>query len=389
MSRPIRITHVATVDLTLRALLLPQLSSLRDAGFDVSTISAPGPWVASVESEGIRHIPWKNATRSWDPIADARAFLELVKILRRERFDVVHTHNAKPGVMGRIGARITGTPCVVNTVHGFDARLDDPMWKRLSFMGLEWLAAKFSDLELYQAKTDLARARRLRMTAGNRGVFLGNGTSVSRFDPSRIDPERIAQLREEFGIGAGELVVGTLGRLVGEKGYRELCQAARRIREVDRSVHFLAIGEQDLSKSDVLTDAELHTAGRDVFFAGWRENVPELLAIMDIFVLPSWREGVPRSAIEAAAMGCPLILSNIPGCREVVRHGTEGLLVPPRDPDRLTEAISTLLSDASLRERMGAAARIRAIECFDERRIVATILEQYGDLLHRKGICSR
>ena len=125
-----RIVHVATVDLTLRFLLLPQLVALRDAGFDVATISAPGPWVADIEAEGIRHIPWHHATRAWDPREDILAFRELLSIFRRERFDLVHTHNPKPGVMGRVAARLCGVPHVANTVHGFYATPEDRLSKR-------------------------------------------------------------------------------------------------------------------------------------------------------------------------------------------------------------------------------------------------------------------
>lgn len=385
-TRPIRIAHVATIDLTVRALLLPQLLALREAGFEVTAISAPGPFVPAVEAEGVRHIAWRNATRAWDPFADVRAFAELVGILRRERFDLVHTHNAKPGVMGRIGARLAGVPCVVNTVHGFDARPDDPVLRRLAFMGAEWVAARFSHLELYQGEEDLARARRLWMVDGRKGVFLGNGTSLSRFDPSAVTPTRLTALREELGLAPEELVVGTIGRLVGEKGYRELFEAARVMRSRHPKVRFLAVGESDPARADAITRAEMEAAREDVVFTGWREDVPELLALMDVFVLASWREGVPRSAIEAAAAGRVLVLSDIPGCRQVARHGVEGFLVPPRDSARLAEAIAALLDDLALRERMAEAARARALERFDERRVVATVFEAYAKVLRQKKI---
>ena len=106
MDRPIRVAHIATIDLTVHALLLPQLRGLMRLGYDVTAVSATGPFVPAIEAEGVRHLAWRNATRSWDLMADARAFVELIGILRRERFDIVHTHNAKPGVMGRIGARV-------------------------------------------------------------------------------------------------------------------------------------------------------------------------------------------------------------------------------------------------------------------------------------------
>jgi len=386
VSRRIRVAHVATIDMTVRALLLPQLRGLRGAGFDVSAVSASGPNIREVEAEGIRHIPWKHVTRAWDPKADARAFFELVGILKRERFDIVHTHNAKPGVMGRVAARLVRIPCVVNTVHGFDATLEDRIAKRVAFMGAEWVGAQFSDLEFYQGSADLLRARRLRMIRGSKGVFLGNGTDVSRFDRRSVDPARIGALRKELDLPFGSCVVGTIGRLVGDKGYRELFTAARKVRQGVPNVRFVAIGGTDPAKDDAITQREMEREAENFTFVGWREDVPELLALMDVFVLPSWREGVPRSAIEASSMGIPLVLSDIPGCRQVARDGIEGILVPPRDSDRLASAIVRLLQDAELRHRMGAAARARAVERFDERGVVRIILDEYERLVARKGL---
>jgi glycosyltransferase involved in cell wall biosynthesis len=381
MARRIRVAHVATIDLTVRALLLPQLRALMSSGFDVTAISAPGRWVPEIEREGVRHIAWHHATRAWDLLEDGRAFAELIGILRRERFDVVHTHNAKPGVMGRVGARVARARCVVNTVHGFDARPDDRVLRRLAFMGFEWGAARFSDLELYQGEADLVRARRLRMLRPGQGVFIGNGTDLTRFDPAAVDRSRVAAIREELGAAPADVVVGTIGRLVGEKGYRELIPAARAVRSRFAHARFVAIGDRDAAKDDALSEAEIEDAADTVTFLGWRDDVVDVLASMDVFVLPSWREGVPRSAIEAAAMALPSVLSDIPGCRQVARDGVEALFVTPRDPKALTGAIEALVADPGRRSSMGTAARARALDRFDERRIVATIAERYERLL--------
>lgn len=386
LRRPIRVAHVATIDLTLRVLLRPQLLRLRDEGFEVVAISAPGPSVQALEAEGIRHVPWRSATRAWNPRADLRAFAELFGILRRERFDVVHTHNAKPGVMGRVAARMAGVPCVVNTVHGFDARPDDRLEKRFAFMGLEWIAARFSDLELYQSSADLDRARRLRMKPPSRSEVLGNGVDLRRFDPARVSGERVNDLRRVLGIPPGSLVVGTVGRLVGDKGYRELFAAAREVRAAVPDVAFVAIGDRDPDKADAIDDQELARAGEHVVLTGWREDMPELLALMDVFVLATWREGYPRSAMEAAAMAKSLVLTDIPGCRQVARHGVEGFLVPPRDPGRLASAICLLLRDPALRDRMGAAARATALERFDETRVADLVVDRYVELLSSRGL---
>jgi glycosyltransferase involved in cell wall biosynthesis/ribosomal protein S18 acetylase RimI-like enzyme len=379
-ARRLRVAHLTTTDLTLRYLLLGQLRRLAAEGWEVTGISAPGPNAAVLEAEGIRHLPWHNATRSWNPVADARALAELVSLLRRERFDLVHTHNPKPGVLGRVGARLAGVPLVVNTVHGLYATPEDRLRKRAVVLGLEWLAGRCSDLELYQSEEDLRWAARLRLARRDRSHLLGNGTDTGRFDPGQVPPERAAALRRELGLPADALVVGAVGRLVAEKGYRELFAAARTVHEADPRVRFLAVGAPDLEKADAIGPAELERAAADVLVTGWRDDVRDLLAVMDVFVLASWREGMPRSAIEAAAMGRAMVLTDIRGCREVARHDREALLVPPRDPDALAAAISRLAADPALRERLGAAARRRALERFSEAQVAERVVGHYRRL---------
>jgi glycosyltransferase involved in cell wall biosynthesis/ribosomal protein S18 acetylase RimI-like enzyme len=388
MTRPLRVAHVATIDLTHRYLLLGQLRALRDAGYEVTAISGPGPNAKELEAEGIRHVAWPHASRAWDPVADARAFWELVAILRAGRFDVVHTHNPKPGILGRIAARLAGVPIVVNTVHGFYATPEDGPAKRGLVLGLERLAASFSDLELFQSEEDLEWARRARVVDEVRGVHLGNGTDLSTFDPSAVESSRVEALRRELGIGPNELVVGTVGRLVAEKGYRELFAAARRIRRDLPNVRFLAVGPMEPDKADAIDRDEIDAASGDVVFTGFRTDTRDLLALMDVFVLASWREGMPRSAIEAAVMGRPLVLTDIRGCREVARGGRAGVLVPPRDAVRLAEAIERLLRDADLRAGLGKAAAAGARERFDERRVAGTVLARYRGLLRGKGLAN-
>lgn len=384
MSRP-RVVHVATVAPTIRHLLLPQLRGIRDRGFDVTTISAPGSDTAILPEEGIRHIPWLHATRAWDPAADAKAFAELLRIFRRERFDIVHTHTPKPAILGRWAAARAGVPVVVNTVHGLYATPDDHVLKRWTVLGLERWAARRSHLELFQSEEDLAWARRLDVVLPWRSDLLGNGVDIGRFDPSAVEEERRMEIRRELEIPEDAVVVGTVGRLVEEKGYREFVEAARAVTDAVPQARFLAVGPPDLAKRDAVSDVDLSRAD-SIRFTGWREDVRDLLAVMDVFVLASWREGVPRSAIEAAAMERPLVLTDIRGCREVARHEQEGLLVPPRDPDRLADAILRLIRDGDLRARLGRAARARAGERFDERAVIDRVVDHYGRALRSVGL---
>jgi glycosyltransferase involved in cell wall biosynthesis len=376
----LRVVHLTTVDMSLALLLLPQLVAQRDAGYDVVGVSAPGPYVELLEDHGIRHVPLAHSTRSADLRADLRAAGEFVGICRRLRPAIVHTHNPKPGIYGRVGARLARVPHVVNTVHGLYAQPEDPWSKRMGVYALERLAATCSDVELVQNPEDLAVLRRLGLRKCKLRL-LGNGVDLRRFDPQRHTGAR-AELRAELGFAPETVVVGLVGRLVREKGYREVFAAASHLRSRHPDVRFMVVGPADGDKRDALSSRELdRAAANGVIFLGARHDVERLYTAMDLYVLASYREGFPRSAMEAAAMGLPIVATDIRGCREVVDPGTTGLLVPVRDHDALTRAVEALVEDPARRGRMGKAARRKAVREFDDRRQVTITLDVYERLI--------
>jgi glycosyltransferase involved in cell wall biosynthesis len=379
----VKIAHVTTVDLSLRFLLLAQLVALRDEGHEVIGISAPGPWVPDLERAGIRHVPLGSSTRGANVGADVRSALELRRVLRRERPDVLHTHNPKPGVYGRIVGRMAGVPIVVNTVHGLYATPDDAWTRRVGVYALEAVASRFSDAELIQNPEDFELMRRMRLT--RRARLIGNGVDLERFDPDRFTYAARRAVRTELGVEPDQLVVGTVGRLVAEKGYAELFAAVRRL---DRRRYVLVvIGAEDPDKHDALPKDLLARAHADgVRFLGHRDDVDVLYAAMDVFVLASHREGYPRAAMEAAAMGLPIVATDIRGCREVVQPGGNGLLVPPRDASSIVDGIAMLADRPNLRAAMGDAGRALARDRFDERSVARVVLDTYGEIAARKGI---
>jgi glycosyltransferase involved in cell wall biosynthesis len=376
-----RVLHLTTVDMSLALLLLPQLLALQEAGYEVIGVSAPGPFVARLEEHGIRHVALTRSTRAADPRADLAAAWEFVRICRQLRPDIVHTHNPKPGVYGRIGARLAGVPRVVNTVHGLYALPSDPLLKRTVVYGLERLAASFSDAELLQNREDLPVLRSLRVP-DRKLHLLGNGVDLSRFDLAAQGDAR-ATVRAELAIADDEVVVGLVGRLVREKGYLEVFQVARRISREHPNVVFIVVGPHDPDKDDAVSQAEMDRAiaGSRIVFLGLRDDVERLYPAMDLYVLASHREGFPRSAMEAAAMGLPIVATDIRGCRQVVDHDRMGLLVGVRDVDGLEAAIAALVADPSRRRSMGQAARAKAVAEFDDRRQVAITLAVYEHLL--------
>lgn len=384
-SQPL-VVHVTTTDMSLELLLGPQLRAFRASGFDVLAMSAPGPYVAHLEAAGIAHLPLRHATRAMAPGHDAAALAELYRHFRRLRPDVVHTHNPKPGVYGRLAARLAGVPAIVNTVHGLYAQASDSRRRRAVVYGLERLAATCSDAELVQNPEDLATLRRLGLD-GDHLTLLGNGVDLTRFVPPTPAARR-AQ-RDALGVSEDTVVVGAVGRLVWEKGYRELFAAAHQLR--DRTdVQFVVVGPRDESKSDAVDDAAIAAAEADgVRFLGSRHDVHDLYHAFDMYVLASYREGFPRSAMEAAASGLPVVATDIRGCRQVVDPGVTGVLVPARDAAALTTAVAALATSPEERARLARAATWKAAREFDQERVIDITLATYRRVLDAAARRSR
>jgi len=384
----ISVAHVTTIADSLKMLLLNQLQTIQRAGFEVAGLSAPGSASTALEAAGIRHVdvPFVRAT-GLKPFADLRAFAHLVQLFRRERFTIVHTHTAKPDLYAAMAARVAGVPIVVTTLHGFYFHDLMPVRTRRFFARLARLGMAFSDAVLSQNSEDIETAVRQRICPASKIELLGNGIDLARFERERIDRTRVAALRRELGIADGALVVGFAGRLVEEKGVLELFAAAKAVQTRHPGTRLLLVGPIDRAKADALDTetAARHGIEKMCVFTGHRDDMPELLALMDVFVLPSHREGFPRTVMEASAMGVPVVATNIRGCRTAVEDGRSGILVPLKDAPALGDAICALLADPERRRRMGVEGRRVAVEQFDERRVFATVLRTYERLLAARG----
>ena len=371
-SRPLRLAHLTTVDMSLALLLGTELAVDVEEGHTVFGISASGSYVERVEALGVTHVPVRHFTRSWSLVSDLKAFLELFRTLRPLKLDVLHTHTPKAGVMGRIAGRLAGVPVVVNTCHGLWARPDDRLLKRALVYGAEALAIRFSDYELFQNAEDAATLRRF--LKPGRWQVVGNGVDLERF---RFDPEGRSRVRAELGVADDELLVGTIGRRVREKGLVEYAEAADRLRD---KATFIWVGPADD------TDAAAHAPHENaVRFVGERTDMPAVYSALDVFVLASYREGFSRASMEAAACGRPLVLTDIRGCREVGTHEEHLLLVQPQSAESLAAGIDRLVGDDDLRARLGAAARERAQTTFDQRAVAKASLDSYASVAQSRG----
>ena len=371
--RPLRVAHLTTIDKSLEFLLGTELRADVETGLEVFGLSAPGSWAERVERLGLTHVPLPSLTRSWDLARDVTAARELFRALRRLDLDVLHTHNPKTGVLGRLLGNAAGVPVIVNTCHGLWLRPGDGLVRRVFVLGLESLAARASDVELYQNADDRHTLRKV--VPARRSRLVGNGIDLTRFRP---DPEGRARVRRELGLAEGELLVGGVGRRVAEKGIAEFAAAARTLAGKAR---FVWVGPDDPDKPDAVGADE---AGIECL--GERLDMPAVYGAFDVFVLPSYREGFSRSGMEAAACGVASVLSDIRGCREVGANEREVLLAPPHDAAALTAAIERLLLDAPLRGRLGDSARERAELHFDQRAVAQASLKAYARVARDKGL---
>ncbi len=371
-----KIAQLCAVDFTLYHFILPLMRAMRDAGHEVVGIASDGPFMAKIRAEGFRVEPIY-IERSFNLLRHAGSARRLKALFKQERFDIVHVHTPVAALIGRWAAWRAGVPRIVYTAHGFYFHERMAWPKRTAFTALEWLGGRLTDVLFTQAEEDAETARRLKLAKGPIAA-IGNGVDPARFHPAADAAERQA-LRASLGAGDGDAVILMVGRLVAEKGYVELIEAMRGV-----EAKLWVVGERLESDHAGPVEHAVQMAERDpvlkerVRFLGYRGDVPALMRAADIFTLPSHREGMPRSVIEAMMTGLPVVGTNIRGTREEIVEGETGTLVPVNDAAALGAALARLAGDAALRAAWGAKGRERALSLYDETLVIDRQISALG-----------
>ncbi len=361
-----KILHICAIDATAKYVLSPLLRHLVEE-HDVHLACTPGPHLGAFEGSGIV-VHGIRIPRDVNVVGWAHALLGLRRLMERQAYDVVHTHTPIPNMIGRVAARMARVPMVVTTAHGFYFHEHTPKVQRAAHMQVERALSQITTKLITVSAEDADTALRTRLYVSEQVVWIPNGVDVAAFDlgPHRA---RVRQsIREGLGIATDAWVVGFVGRLTAEKGCRELIEAVAALAPKLKNLHMLVIGDTmtgDRSTFKATLDALVSTKGlRDrVTFAGERPDVPRVLAAIDVFALPSYREGMPLALMEAMAAGLPVVVSNVRGCRELVRHGLHGLVVPVRDPNALAKGLNQLYEDPAMAARMAHQGKV-AMEGF-------------------------
>ena len=349
----------------------------RDAGYEVHVATAQddGENVARIRASGLRHHGLPLQQHGTSPVEEWRALRSVVALYRELRPELTHHITVKMLLYGGLAARLTGVPALVNTVSGlgYVFSSEDRRARRLRgpvSMGYRLLLRHPNSCTIFQNPDDREHfVQRGLVSAGQARVIRGSGVDVTRFTPQ---PEPGGTPRVLF-----------VGRLLWQKGLAEFVDAARQLRAAGVAARFSIAGHGEAGNPDSVPAATLAAWQAEglIDYLGQREDMPQVYAGAQVVCLPSWREGVPRALIEAAACGRALVASDVPGCREIVQHEVNGLLVPSRDASALAAALRRLLDDAALRGRMGAAGRDLAQREFSLERVNAATLALYSELL--------
>lgn len=383
MRRP-KVLQVAAIETTVKHLLHPLMERLRQEGYEVHAVCSPGPHAPALEREGYRMHVVPIARRVL-ALSHFRSLWALLSLMRRERFDVVHAHTPVAAALARIAAKMARVPHVFYTAHGFyfHDRMR-PVPYRLILWVEKLLGHCCTDRLFSQSQEDAQTALRERIVPADRLQWIGNGVQVRSFVEAGADDA----LRAELGLQLGQPVIGFIGRLVREKGVIELIRAFGQVRAALPETRLVVVGDTLHSDRDGKAKADLvrliQSLGLEeaIVFTGHRGDIPQLLKCMQVFALPSHREGMPRSILEAMACGLPVVATDIRGCREEVVDGVTGHLVPVGDVAALARALQILLQDPGKARSMGQAGQRRALEQFDERLVLDRQMRVYQQQMH-------
>ncbi len=387
MGNKLKMLQMCAVGFTVEKLLLPLIDETNRT-YDVTTVCSRDNISDKLKNKGY-NIHNIDIDRKISLFKNIRTVLRLYKYMKDQKFDIVHVHTPIAGILGRIAAKMAGIPVVIYTAHGFYFHDNMGSLKKNIFIAVEKLGGRLSDYIFTQSAEDYLTAVDKNIIDKSKILTIGNGVDIERFSIGKYDEEKLHELRSSLNIDKNDLVVTIIGRVVREKGYLEWVRAAKEVTGRYKNVKFMAVGgtlesDRDGAKNELDAFIKENGLEQKVIFTGNRSDIPELLAITDIFTLPSYREGMPRSLIEAMCMSKPAVATNIRGCREEVEEGVTGFLIPVGDHKSLAEKIMFYVENPEKRQTMGIHARKKAEKEFDEKKVIVRQLEVIKKLTNEK-----
>jgi glycosyltransferase involved in cell wall biosynthesis len=386
----IRLVYVTTVPVTLVFFFHGQIGYLERHGFEISAISSPGDLAEQFrKDESISFYPVP-MVRGLSPIADLVALWRLWCLFRKIKPDIVHSHTPKAGLLGTMAARASGVPVVFLSVFGLRQMTQTGFRRRLlDFM--TWFSCSLADrvwCDSFSMREYIINAK---LSLDRKTVVLGQGSAngvdaQGTFSPQTYGLPVRNKIRQRYQIPSDAYVLGFVGRIVKDKGLHELACAWRSLRNQYSNLHLLLVGPMESEDPLLPEDDALFQSDPRIHLAGYQKDTAPYFAAMDLFVMPSYREGFGLTNVEAAAMQLPVISTLIPGCIDSVQDGLTGTLVPPGNTDALIAAIEKYVNDSELCHKHGVAGRQRALRNFRQEAIWEALFKEYAYQLAKKGV---
>jgi glycosyltransferase involved in cell wall biosynthesis len=377
MSDRPRLLYLITEDWYFRLHWIGLARAARDAGFEVLLAMRVQEHGLEIRGQGFKLFPINLLRRSVNPIRELLAVIELARLYRAEKPDLVYHVAVKPILYGSLAARLAGIPSVINVFAGLGYTYTSDEWKARLFrlllkFGLNAACNSSGSIAVFQNEEDQAQlVRDHAVRRSHTRVIRGTGVDTDRFRPTSEE--------------SGDPVILLPCRMLWDKGVGEFLEAARLVKRQKPRVRFVLVGRCDEENPASIQSVQLHRWQEEGAIEWWghRSDMPAVLGHAAVVVLPSYREGLPVSLLEAAACGKPIVATDVPGCRDVVRHRVNGLLVPPKNATALAEAIAVLLENPGLRNELGSRGRDIVVKEFSSTLVTRQTLALYDELLHR------
>jgi glycosyltransferase involved in cell wall biosynthesis len=381
-----KIIQVCAVDVTMDKLLRElNMESIRD-GYDVIGVCTKGNVTEKLITEGF-NITNINIERRVAPLSNIKSIIEMYRLFKKEKPDIVHVHTPIAAVLGRVAARLANVPNIIYTAHGFYFHENmKPLAYKITVNIEKCMARFFTDYLFTQSQEDADSAAENRFMNKEKIKAIGNGVDIwYDFNPENINIEEIKLLENELNINPKDKIITFIGRLVREKGILDILEAFNRLDK--DNVKLIVVGDifQGDRDFETVKTIEKYKNNKNIIFTGIRSDINNILYVTDIFCLPSYREGMPRSIIEAMSMECAVVATNIRGCREEVVDGITGYMVRLRDCNDIRDKILTILSNENLLQSMKVNGRKRTEELYDERKVVRLQLNVFEKLLRERS----
>ncbi|MFC5602540.1 glycosyltransferase family 4 protein [Sporosarcina koreensis] len=385
-----KVLQITNVSFTVKKFLLPLVNEMIDQQYDVHIACYKDQAGHEIEKEGyvVHHIPFQ---RNLNVISHFKSMVALVKLIRKEKFDIVHSHTPVASLVARVSARLANVPLSVYTAHGFYFHEN---MKRIPYTIIYMLekiwARYFTDKLFFQSKEDYELALTKGFQKPENLVHINNGVSGNRFNPALYSR---VKSRESLGF-TNEKAIIFVGRLVKEKGIVELIEAFHLVLNEIQEATLLIVGDAVTGDRDGMNVEQLIQSmpmktKEKIKLLGMREDIPDLLSAADLFVLPSYREGLPRSIIEAMAMGKPIVATDVRGCREEVFPDVNGYLCKDKDSLSLADSIIKILKDESKMKRFGENSRRLFMEEFNEQVVLERQMKIFNEFREGRSINKR